>query len=223
MSNLVDTLTPTYFREFFRGSLFTYDNKVCMVNTINNGGMVEVHWIPLNDKVEREQWQVMSIPSDTFQSFSALAWPKLGYRNLHVDMLGNCVTFVGTARSVMRGLREETMTFTDLPVVQCTGYSATESTPASWNGYRFKQIFKPKWIAFSEGIKQIRAGEWACFAMNEDIAIGLSVDQAQGRFCDIYFREKVVGWISDDGRVEIANKVIKRGHMKSILTLLEGK
>ena len=221
MTNLVASLGPQYIREFYRGSLFVYEDKVCLFNTII-GDKVEAHTIPLNDKETREQWGSTLIPADTFKSFSDLAWPKLGYRNFKNKELGNSVVFISTSRSVMRGLREESLGYTDLPAIQCTGMSTNDYEPASWNGYRFKQIFRPTWYSFSEGMKMIRSGEWAGFAMNEDIAIGLSVDQAQGRFCDIYFREKVVGWIADDGRVEIANKVIKRGHMKSILNLLEG-
>ena len=222
MTNLVEALTPNYFREFLRGSLFAHDNKVCLFSTVS-GNLVEVNYITLDDSKERESWKSLVIPADTFKSFCDIAWPKLGYRNLDNEALGNCVTFVGTARSTMRGLRDETLTFNDIPVIQCTGYSSVDHMPAGWNGYRYKQIFKPTWIGFSEGMKQIRNGEWSCFAMNEDVAIGLSVDQAQDRFCDIYFREKVVGWIGDDGRVEIANRVIKRGHMKAILNLLESK
>jgi hypothetical protein len=183
--------------------------------------VITTYKIPLNNKVSMESWAPSSLPADSVASFLDVAWPKLGYRNLETR-LGNCAVFISTARSVMRGLREESLIYSELPVTELLMISTTNNGMAGQNTYRLKQLFMPNWYSFKDGMKLITDREASSFALNEDIAIALSVDQGPGRHCDIFFREKVVGFIGDDGRVEIANKVIKRGQVAHILSNLEG-
>jgi hypothetical protein len=219
MANLVQSLGANYIREFFRGSLFCRDGFIHMINSASDQ-IITTNKIPLNGEAKAERWSDGQVPADTISSFLDVSWPKLGYRNI-VTNAGNVAVFISSARSTLRGLREDNLSYSDLPISDVLYVNATNNGTGAQGTYRLKQIFMPTWISFKEGMRQIGEGAISSFALNEDIAVGLSVDQGPNRYCDIFFREKVVGFIGNDGRVEIANKVIKRGQVAQMLTNLE--
>jgi hypothetical protein len=219
MANLVQSLGAGYIREFFRGSLFCRDGFIHMINSASDQSII-TNKIPLNADIRQERWSDGEVPADTISSFLDVSWPKLGYRNIQTNA-GNVAVFISSARSTLRGLREDNLLYSDLPISDVLYVNAINSGMGSQNTYRLKQIFMPNWISFKEGMRLIGEGTISSFALNEDIAIGLSVDQGPNRYCDIFFREKAVGFIGNDGRVEIANKVIKRGQVAQMLTNLE--
>lgn len=219
MANLVEALGAGYIREFFRGSLVCRDGFIHMINNASDS-VITTNKIPLNGEAKYERWMDGQIPADSIASFLDVSWPKLGYRNIQTNA-SNVAVFISSSRSTLRGLREDNLLYSDLPVSDVLYINAINSGMGSQSTYRLKQIFMPTWISFKEGMKQIGEGAISSFAINEDIAVGLSVDQGPNRYCDIFFREKAVGFIGNDGRVEIANKVIKRGQVAHMLTSLE--
>jgi hypothetical protein len=213
---LAEALGHGYIHEFFRGALFLRGNTIYQIRACYGEG-IDCHAVDKGAEIGSAAWRAERLPMDALTSFSDIKWPKLGYRNLVDVTFGNQVAFISSSRSVQRGLKYDHLGFEPLAVGETLGgisrYGRSIDT--------ILRIFFPVWYTFKEGMKKIHAKEIASFAINEDVAIGLSVDQGPDRFADIYYRGKVVGMVQENDDIMIANKTIKRGNLKQLYTLLE--
>jgi hypothetical protein len=170
-------------------------------------------YIPLDSKnIGREPWKDGKYPHDLLKDFSSFQYPKLGYRQLQQSKVKNAVVAASTARSALRGLRQESIRYDPLPVYNAlamVGDNFSEANAAR----RLKEIFQPTFTPFTQGLKKLMDGDWPAFAVNEDLAIGLCVSNDRDGW-DIYFRGRVVGNITPDGVMNITNKILNRDSIK---------
>lgn len=214
---LAQALGHEYIHEFFRGALFMRGDTLYQIRACYGDG-IQCYALQKEAAINPHlaNWTNATLPMDSLKSFTDIKWPKLGYRNLPHGQLGNQVSFISSTRSVQRGLKYEHLTFEWLPVNETMGGGRIGRSLDV-----ILRIFFPVWYSFKEGMKKLHAKELASFAINEDVAVGLSVDQGENRFADIYYRGKVVGQVREDGDIIIANKTIKRGNLKHLYALLE--
>ena len=59
-------------------------------------------------------------------------------------------------------------------------------------------------------------GKWLGFAINEDVAIVFSTSGGTSAFADILYRNKVVGYVTKDGVIEVNNKILRRSTLRSL-------
>lgn len=215
---LVEELGEQYINDFFRGAMFLKDGLLMKVHTCMNGS-IRVSTLTNDDP--KAAWGTSHISAADFKGFEDFSWPKLGYRNLSHTTLGNVVCYVTCARSTLRGLRPEHIGWEILPVCDLFSVPAFSGTGAGSDKYRYLKIFFPEWMTYKEGMNKLKEKKIPAFALNEDIAIGLSTESGTDRFCDIHFRQKVVGSIAHNGQMLISNKVIKKGHLKKLYRMLE--
>lgn len=213
---LAEALGFGYIHEFFRGALFLKDETLYQIRACYEDG-IECHAIDRSAEIGKAAWKATRLPINALTSFSDIKWPKLGYRNLPSGLYGNQVAFVSSTRSVQRGLRYEHLSFEQLAV----GETLSGDPRYGRQIDIILRIFFPVWYGFKEGMEKIHAKEIASFAINEDVAVGLSIDQGPDRFADIYYRGKVVGMVQENNDIMIANKAIKRGNLKQLYALLE--
>lgn len=215
MSNLVDDLGAGYVREWFNGALIVRDDFIHMIRSYESGHVM-TDCASLTDPEDR--WHGGSFRKQELGSFKAIAWPKLGYRNLLCGQRGNTASFVTAQRGVMRGLRIESLEWKAVDVANLLSIDMAQQAPSNSLLYQLRQIFRPAFHAYHVGIQQIRAGLWCSFAVNEDIAISLS-SRSSSAFCDILFRDKPVGTIAENGDIQLSNKIIKRSSLRRLFSL----
>lgn len=213
MTNLVVQLGDSYIREFFMGAVFTADGKLYLIRNCMDGE-VQVSSCSLAGE---DAWRSTSVPHEALLDFKSIAWPKLGYRNMMAGEFGNVATFVSSTRSTMRGLRSDQLQWKQVGVSDSTSINIFNNHPAAGNQYQLRQVFAPKFYTYKEGINLIREGKWCSFAINEDLAVAVSTSAADA-FCDILFRDKVVGKILENGDIHLSNKVIKRSTLRRVLS-----
>src|SRR5690606_19649510 len=100
------------------------------------------------------------LPASELSSFKDLEWPKLGYRNYFTENLGNIVVFVESMRSPMRGLRYELLQQSVIPALDVAGVDLWGTDPTCHSTYQLKNIFRPTWISFIQGMEKLVNGEW---------------------------------------------------------------
>lgn len=212
-------LGTEYIREHLIGSLFRKGNEIAFIRGCDSY-YLQVATIDLNSK-DNMEWVNKNYPHSALNSFKDLAWPRLGYRNMAVDeIFGNVTPYLTSQRSVHRGLREELIESTFPAVYDSMMYNPRGFHPYSNTLYRISQIFDPTWIEFKEGMAKIASGEILGFAMNEDLAIAISVDQGPDKYCDLLFRGRVVGSVTENGELILTNAVIKRSSLKRLYKLM---
>lgn len=212
--NLVEELGAGYVGEWFSGALFARGDTLYILRSAS-AGELQVHKLGLDDP--EDGWMSSTLPASTLESFNDISWPKLGYRNLLAGAYGNTVSFITAQRSVMRGLRHELLEWKSVDAVSCLGINPWGHMPSADQQYQLRQIFRPTFHSYALGMAQIRAGKWCSFAINEDIAISLS-NGVSHEFCEILFRDKVVGNIDQQGELTLSNKVFKRGNLSRLFS-----
>jgi hypothetical protein len=218
--SLPSELGPQYIQEHIVGAVFRRENEIAYVRGCDSRRLV-VSTFDLTNK-EAIEWVNKDYPHSALNSFKDMAWPRLGYRNLESDaVFGNVVAYLTTTRSVHRGLREEGIEYYYPEVYSALYWPARTYHPASNTLYRLQQIFDPTWIKFSEGMKRIKDMEIPGFALNEDLAVAVSIDQGPNRFCDMLFRNRVVGHVAEDNTLDLANVTLKRSSLKRLHKLME--
>lgn len=215
---LVTELGEQYVNEFFRGAMYRRDNKLVKIHSCA-GNVLRLN--TLDNDSSSPTWETEYADATTLTGFSDVAWPKLGYRNFKQTKIGNVVVYVTAARSVFRGIRADNLNFEVMPLCETFGISVFSGVGAGSDKYRYLKVFFPEWIGYKEGMQQIRDNKIPAFALNEDMAISLSTESGNDRYCDIHFRQKVVGSISSNGEILLANRVIKKGHLKQLINMLE--
>lgn len=220
-TNLTAQLGTQYMGDFFRGALFldAEHNRIVMLHRPRTESLLAVHVLNLDNP--EGGWSDGTIAASSIKSFKDIAWPKLGYRNLENEKVGNLVVYYTSNRTVQRGLREDNLQMDAMSFYESLGFPVGEYGKSGINYYRLAQVFKPKWYTYAEGMNLIKENKIPAFALNEDIAVALSFDQGQGRFCDIFFRGVVVGQITENGEILITNKVMKRSNLKKMYAMLE--
>lgn len=210
--NLRLELGEKYVNEFFHNALFMHDGKLCKLRLVE-GTSTTVHFV--DPKNPAEQWQELVIPTDTLKDFSTFQWPTLGYRQWDTEH-GKVVVHATALRTAHRGLRFENLHFGHLPVVQrllpLRGKFDRTSAPRILG-----QLFAPTFTPFTEGLKELIAGQTSCFAVNPHLAVCVSLDQSADTHYDIYYRQKIVGSVSETGEVTLTNKVVQRDNVRTAL------
>lgn len=210
---LVQELGARYIREFFNNAFFLMDGNIHQLRDADENNIYTL-FVPLDSpNIGREPWKESKFPSIRLQDFSNFQYPKLGYRQLQQGPVKNCVVAVSTARSALRGLREESIKYEYLPVYNALGPYDQDSFHEVNRARRMKEIFKPTFTPFTSGLRKVLDGDWPGFAVNEDLAVGLCVSSDAGGF-DVFFRGRIVGNITQDGTVNITNKILKRDSIK---------
>lgn len=215
---LILQLGEGYMNEFFRGTLFEKNGKVCMIRGCSS---THVSVDTVDPAHPEAAWSRESLPANVLSSFSDVAWPRLGYRNYKHTKMGNLVSYVVCQRSVLRGIRLEHLEDAILPICNCLDLIPFSGVGAGSDKYRAVQLFFPTWYTYKEGMTKIKENKFPAFALNEDMAIGLSLEPGNNRFCDIFFREKIVGSVDHSGEIMIANKVMKKRQLTKLYTMME--
>lgn len=214
MPNLVEDLGARYIRDFFNNAVFQMDGKVMKLRDVINND-VHVHEFKLDAKTPK--WAAGIIQVDRLVDFTTFKWPKLGYRQVMQGDIGNIVVNVSSIRNGARGLRTDYIHYESLPVYQAVDVGIFDGWAQVNEARRVKEIFAPTFTSFSSGIKQLLAGECLAFAVSEDLAVGLSINQSADRGADIYFRGRVVGNVDENGNVTIVNKILQRDSIRKKL------
>lgn len=218
-SNLTTQLGARYMQEFMAGALILDGDRVVMLGRPRSEALLSMNYIDLNHP--DVGWHDGTLAASRLKTFNDMAWPKLGYRNFANDKVGNFVGYLTANRTVFRGLRDDQLMMEPMKFYATLGFSVWEFGDYASTPRKLAQIFRPKWFTYTEGMEGIRENKWPAFALNEDVAIALSFDQGAGRFCDIFFRGAVVGQITENGEILIANKVMKRSNLKKLYAVLE--
>ena len=210
--NLELELGGKYVSEMFHNALFTHDNKLCRLRFCDDKKVL-VQYTDLDNP--RDVWEEMYLPTDILHGFSKFQWPTLGYRQIETEN-GFAVIHMTAVRSAHRGLRHEHLHYEYLPVTMRLRQllNVWEALPSS---LAMAQVFKPKFIKFTEGLKMLLAGQTAAFAVSPHLAVCISVDQSAESAYDIYFRQKLVGTISETGEVSLHNKIVQRDTVRAAL------
>lgn len=210
--NLQLELGTKYVTDFFQNALFIHEGKLCRLQMCGEN-QVAVHWVSL-DKPS-ELWDDGIVPVDALYGFSKFQWPTLGYRQYDTPS-GGIVVHATATRSAHRGLRPEQVHYEFPPVCRRihTLMREWEMIPQT---KVLVELFQPKFTPFTEGLKQLLAGKTAAFAVSPLVAVAISVEQSADVAYDIYFRQKVVGSVSEGGEVTLTNKVVQRDNVRAAI------
>lgn len=207
IKDLNTDLGNQYVKEFLVGACFQIDRKAYWLRGADTASLavdavdLDAHVPELN----RER-----LPISALKSFSTFRYPTLGYRQVTTEEFGPVVYHLSTTRSAHRGLRFELLKQSFLPVFHYVGFGATDVTAVRADASNLKNLFAPKFTPFVSGIKKLLTGEIAGFAVNEQLAVGVSCTRSSDREYDVYFRDRVVGQVNSKGEVQFSNKVLAR-------------
>lgn len=203
-----------YVREFLVGACFQIGDEAHWLRTAD-ANVITVDSVNL--KEHTPEFKRQKLPVSILKGFETFRYPKLGYRQTSSE-LGPIVFSVSTTRSAHRGLRFELLKQTFLPVFNYLGGSGMDGATIQSNASTMKNLFAPKFTPFTQGIAQLLAGEIAGFAVNEQVAVAVSCTRGGEREYDVYFRDRVVGSVSNKGSVTLSNKVLARtDNIRSLL------
>lgn len=210
---LAQDLGVRYVNEFLVGSCVKFGDDVAFLRMIEDD---HIHAdVVVNEKggMERKLY-----PLSTLKSFADLQYPALGYRQMPLQNGKNhTVVHLSSIRSAHRGLRADQIRQTNLPVFNYLGSDYADAWVNAIRGVKLNAIFKPKYTPFSAGLRQLLDGSVAGFAVNENLAVGISCTRAADRAFDVYYRERVVGSVTSNGIIHIANKVMHRHNLSKDL------
>jgi hypothetical protein len=213
--SLVADLGARYVRDFFNHAMFDCgDGKIHRLRAVDDNHLT-VDSITLSDKTPK--WERGYVKSSVLEDFASFKYPKLGYRQFQQGRLGNIVVMVGTVRSTQRGLKEDHLRYEQLPVYAAVDFGYFDGYNKVNDARRAKELFRPTFTPFSQGIKHLLDGDWIGFAVSEDLAVALSISQSHDRFADVFYRGRIVGNVDANGQVNLVNKVLQRASVKKKL------
>lgn len=194
MPNLVEQLGQDYCDNFLRGVVFRHDSKLYMISRVTDEYILtnRMNPDPQLQRVERE----VRLPLDTLPDWSALSYPRMGYRPL----CGRAVAYLAKNNSVQRGLHgrdiHATTSFMERSVLQGLGIRVERVF-----GETGKQLlaFDDRFMSFKDGFAAIQAGDIVSFCMSPDVA----VKPIQNGYLGILYRERQIGTVKEDGTVQI--------------------
>lgn len=215
MPNLITELGADYVNEWFSGAFFQVNDKLHKLRDVYRGeaGMVvRTSSISLNTGAPR--WVRDQVGVDVLADFSTFKYPKLGYRQYQQGKTGNIVMSVGSIRAAYRGLRDTTLKYQYLPTSQVLDQVSDGSWDDVNDARKMREIFAPRFTPFTVGVRKLLDGEVAAFAASEDLAVGIAcADHSPNPFV-IYFRERVVGSVDENGKTHLDNKFLQRSALQ---------
>lgn len=202
---LIADLGVRYVKEMFSTALFMHEGAVYRFRD-TDGKILLADKYPLTDEHAADQ---VHLPAAVLKDLSVFAQPPLGYRNIDTGKYGNAVVWLASTRTAHRGMRLESVRSILLPpyhVLPQLGmlYEATQRHP------RIKLLYAPKFYNFHNGMNMLRSGKHLGFAVNNNLAIGLSHTRNDSGLYDIYYRERVAGTVDLDGNIKVFNRVVAR-------------
>lgn len=211
--SLNEQLGHRYVYEFYGSSLFEWKGKLCKMRGTDKD-TIHVDTFILDDPMSTT-WEREILPATEFTSFSDFKYPTLGYREFKTEKY-NQVLFLSCKRSALRGLRVDLINPVPLPIYASLRPEHNELYWLMKDVARCRELFRPKFTSLKDGMKKLLAGDVPGFAMNEQVAVGISVNTSKDRAYDIYFRNRVVGCITDEGNVQLSNKVVNRSDFRAV-------
>lgn len=201
-----------YIREMYGNAMFRIGDKLYKLVTCTDK-VAEVEELDLKNPAS--VWTAAAIPTSSLQNFSTFKYPSLGYREVISDYTTTkgqkFVVFVTSRRSANRGLREDGLVWRGLPVVDIgLGNIIGATINQIARTERARALFDPKFTSWREGLPQLLAGTISGFALNENVAVGVSMNTSVDVDYDVYFKEKIVGQVSSKGQLTLYNKTIQR-------------
>lgn len=214
--NLQQDVGSRYIREFYGNALFRMGDFVYKFVTCTDR-MAEVEALDLS-KPDAD-WTAAAIPTSSLQSFSTFKYPTLGYREVESSAAATkgekMVVFVTSRRSANRGLREEGLVWRGLPVIdRAMSILVSNTINQVARAERVRALFDPKFTKWKDGLPKLLEGAISGFALNENVAVGVSVNTGSDVDYDVYFKEKIVGQVSSQGQLTLYNKTIQRDSNK---------
>jgi len=194
MPNLVEQLGHEYCDNFLRGVVFRHDSKLYLISRFTDEHIV-AHRLqpdPLAQISERE----VRLPLDTLPDWSALSYPRMGYRPL----CDKAVAYLTKNNSVHRGLHGRDITATTSFIERCVLGGLGIRVERVF-GELGKQLltFDDRFMSFKDGFAAIQAGDIVSFCMSPDVA----VKPIQNGYLGILYRERQIGTVKEDGTVQI--------------------
>lgn len=203
---LVADLGAHYVKEMFSTALFMHDGAVYRLRD-TDGKILLVEKYDLS--LEVPNGEQMHLPVSVLKDMSMFAQPPLGYRNVSAGKHGNVVIYLTSARTAHRGMRMENVRGILLP-----SYHILPHLGAMYEGsprpLRVKMLYAPTFYNFHDGMNMLRSGKHMGFAVNNNLAIGLSHTRNDSGLYDIYYRERVSGTVDLDGNIKVFNRVVAR-------------
>ena len=142
--SIINELGTGYTNDFFIGALFAKDNNLYQFARARTSTL-EVFRIDLSQPPR--DWSLTSIPADALNSFTDMAWPRLGYRNLATRDGINFFAWVSAARTVHRGLRLENLSWNVPTAAEAINFNI--GVTRLYNGYtKAYEIFKPTFYGY---------------------------------------------------------------------------
>lgn len=209
MPNIFQTLGRDYVNEFYHEAMFSIDGEVYLYGGLPpSSSEVRVH------KLLREEprWSPCSLSEDVFEDMSTFSWPTLGYREFPSSEDASPVYYIHTHRSALRGLRRRFLVGTPVDCMKLRQDMYDFSNISS--EYVADAIFNPKFTPFVEGMEKLRAGVTPSFALNQNVAVAISV--YSGNEVEVLYKGTVIGSVLGDNRVKVPNKIIKRSGISSL-------
>lgn len=192
--SLISSMGVSYFREWFHGALFIYNNRPCQVEDTDG---VTVSCRYLDTTTDR----AVSIPAQFFTGFKVFEYPPLGYRRV-----GNVVYHVHRSQSAYRGLRANLLTFELSPIgylLQSNERTAVGNSTNALN-LRLTQVMTPTFDTRAS-LDDLIAGRRAGVVPSEDVCIEPSVN---GEDYVVLYREKQVGTMDSNKNFHIDNPAV---------------
>ena len=181
--NLIESLRPDYFNDFFHGAMFMYDGRVHSVNRCT-GGAVQCTRLHDGERV--------NVPNNFFMGFKVFNYPILGYRRF----TEHGVSYLTRTQSVRRGLSENHIRYQDSPVTtKLSRLGLISSLTPRNNGLL---VFEPKFDT-ADDIKLLLSAEKANVVLNEKVLIEPSVRSSEDWYV-IYHNQAIVGSLDYRGR-----------------------
>lgn len=218
--SLAKELGRDYMDQFYNGSYFTRDGKIYKYVSHSDSGTDIIAQTVVQGPTGALKWEGALIPSASITNMDDFAWPKLGYRDMTSKNTNvSCAYFVSTTRSAMRGLKYNVITY-NCPTV--ARYLDGLSDPKMFlkDTDQVQAIFFPQFLRFDQALDKIKSGDACAVALNEDLAIALSVDQGPNKLFDVLYKDNIVGYINDQDEVVVPRKLAKRA---STLRAFQGR
>jgi hypothetical protein len=207
-ANLIEKLGEDYCTQRMNGTLFNY-NGVPHEFIEAHGG--SVYCAKYEGSPEEVKATTSNVPYSFFESWKALSWPKLGYRQA---ASGQVLMQVGRRGSVQRGLSKGALT----TKIHLVSMNMSEQFGLNLRHFQegaalYAMTMNPQFTPLSKGLEQIFAGAIPAFAVSEDFAVA---PHPEVDFLEVLFRGRRIGTVSEKGDVQITAESILPSWNKTV-------
>jgi hypothetical protein len=193
---LITKLGGDYCTQRMNGTLFNYEGVPHEFIEVEGSG--NVYCVRYKGTPEQAKVDTCRVPGAFFQSWGAIRWPKLGYRQA---ANGQVLMQVGRRGSVQRGLHKAAITASPHLVTQCMrDHYGLNYSHFMQGEALYILTMRPEFTTLSAGLEQVLAGKIPAFAVSEDFAVA---PHPQVEFLEILFRGRRIGEITERGDVKI--------------------